>query len=98
MHKINIWVRQNLLFVIAASLATIAVIFGQFDPTYIKYDVFVSLFGLMVVLAFFQTSGLLRWAPIKLIDWSGHGRVIVHSMVLASVFGSFLLSTDPAVL
>uniref|UniRef100_UPI00352B1954 hypothetical protein n=1 Tax=Aerococcus urinaeequi TaxID=51665 RepID=UPI00352B1954 len=47
MYKINIWVRQNLLFVIAASLATIAVIFGQFDPTYIKYDVLVSLFGLM---------------------------------------------------
>lgn len=52
MYKINIWVRQNLLFVIAASLATIAVIFGQFDPTYIKYDVLVSLFGLMIVLAF----------------------------------------------
>lgn len=77
MHKINIWIRQNLLFVIAASLATIAVIFGQFDPTYIKYDVLVSLFGLMIVLVFFQTSGLLRWASIKLIDWSGNSRVIV---------------------
>ena len=98
MHKINIWVRQNLLFVIAASLATIAVILGQFDPTYIKYDVLVSLFGLMIVLAFFQTSGLLRWASIKLIDWSGNSRVIVQSMVLASFFGSFLLSNDIAVL
>lgn len=98
MYKINIWVRQNLLFVIAASLAIIAVIFGQFDPTYIKYDVLVSLFGLMIVLAFFQTSGLLRWASIKLIDWSGNSRVIVQSMVLASFFGSFLLSNDIAVL
>lgn len=98
MNKIKIWVRQNMLFVIAASLAMISVVFGRFDFTYIKYDVLVSLFGLMIVLAFFQTSGLLRWASIKLIDWSSNSRVIVQSMVLSSFLGSFLLSNDIAVL
>lgn len=98
MKKLNIWIKQHLLFVIATTLALVSVVFGRFDFTYIKYDVLVSLFGLMVVLALFQASGLLRWASIKLIDWSSNSQVIVQSMVLSSFFGSFLLSNDIAVL
>lgn len=98
MEKLNIWIKQHLLFVIATTLALVSVVFGHFDLSYIKYDVIVSLFGLMLVLAMFQSSGLLRWASIKLIDWSGNSRVIVQSMVLMSFFGSFLLSNDIAVL
>lgn len=98
MNKVVIWVQQNLLFVIASSLAVVSVVLGRFEWTFIKYDVLASLFGLMIVLGLFKGSGLLRRASIKLIDWSKNTRILVQSMTLISFLGSFLLSNDIAVL
>lgn len=98
MAQLKQWGKENLLFVVAFSLAIISSIFGQFDITFINFNVIVTLFGLMLVLGLFEESGALKQATVILVERSRNTRRLVQALVLISFLASFLLSNDIAVL
>lgn len=98
MKKIVEFIQSNTLFTVAFILALVSVLIGRFDWQFINYGIITTLFGMMLMLALYEGSGLLRYGSIKIIERSNSTRSLVRNMVLFSFIGSFLLTNDVAVL
>ncbi|MGX7091696.1 SLC13 family permease [Hutsoniella sourekii] len=92
------FIYQDKVFLIALLLALASVFLGEFQLAFINWQVILSLFGMMLVLALFSASGLLQHVSIRIIHWSHHTRQMALWMVNLAFFFSMILSNDVAVL
>lgn len=70
-HRIRLIVAflfQNPLFTISGLLAVFSIALGQLDLSTVNFEVILTLFGMMVVLALFEASNVLKKAALALID------------------------------
>lgn len=99
-HRIRLIVAflfQNPLFTISGLLAVFSIALGQLDLSTVNFEVILTLFGMMVVLALFEGSNVLKKAALALIDRSQNTRRLVQILIGLSFLSSFLLSNDVTV-
>lgn len=98
MHRFERFLRDQPIFVVAAILAPLAIIFGHVDMGLINIEVIVTLFTMMLALGLLQSSNVLNVLSIYFIKRSGHSRRLVQLIAFISFVSSLLLSNDIAVL
>ncbi|MBG9982162.1 cation transporter [Aerococcaceae bacterium DSM 111020] len=98
MTKLFTWTKENVLLSVAGILAVFAILLGQFDLSFINFNVLATLGGLMLVLGLFAESGLLRRLTVLLINHSDNTRQLGGHLIVLYFFASFFLSNDIAIL
>lgn len=92
------YIYEDKVFLLALIFAVISVCLGDFQLSFINWQVIFSLFGMMLVLALFNTSGFLHQLSSRIVRMSANTRHIALWMVNIAFFFSMILSNDVAVL
>lgn len=98
MKKVITFFTHDRLFLIAWVLAVFACGLGKFELSYIDGKVIFSLFGLMLVIAGLEASGLLQGLAAKLVQVTKNTRQLAQILIALSFFGSMFLTNDVAIL
>lgn len=98
LKKIGKKLYNNKLLFVTSILALISIILGRFDHSFIDFDVILTLFGMMVVIAVFDKSNILKNIAAKLVDYSANTRRLLQIIIGFSFVSSFVLSNDVTVL
>lgn len=97
MAKLVNFFKQDRLFLISFILALVSCLLGSFDVGAIDFKTIAVLFGLMLLIAGLENSGLLHFIAVKFIKHSKTTRDLSRYLILLSFFGSMILTNDVAI-
>ncbi len=100
-NQISTFFKKEAVLCVAAICAILTMFFVPPDsgyPGYIDLRVLCLLFGLMAVVAGFQSCGVFRFLTWQLLRRGGNGRILSITLVLLPFFSSMLVTNDVALL
>lgn len=89
---------QDKVFLVSFIIAVIAVSFGHFTTRFFDYKVIVTVFGLMLVIAGFKSTGLLRYLGETLVRRSHTTRQLVRFTTMLTFFLAIFFTNDLTIL
>ena len=92
------WFLVDKVFLVAFIIAIIAVVFGGFTTRFFDYKVVVTVFGLMLVIAGFRSTGLLRYLGESLVKRSKTTRQLVRFTTMLTFFLAIFFTNDLTIL
>ncbi|MFC4651983.1 SLC13 family permease [Lactococcus nasutitermitis] len=94
------WFKEDKVFLVSFILAVIFIIFGNahFTTKFFDYKVIVTVFALMLVVAGFRDTGLLRHFGQTLVNRSKNTRQLVRFTTMLSFISSIFFTNDVAIL
>lgn len=90
--------KNNPVFTTSFILAGISILFGNLNLEFIKFNIIFTLFGMMLVLIYFENSMILNKLATLFIVKSKNTRNMVQKVLIFSFISSFFLSNDVTVL
>lgn len=97
-HKIRTFFWHDKVFLIALVLAIISVSLGGFKTQFFDYKVIFTVFGLMLVIAGFKSTGLLRYLGQSLVKRSRTTRQLVRFTTMLTFFMAIFFTNDLTIL
>lgn len=92
------WMIIDKVFLVAFIIAVISVIFGEFTTRFFDYKVVVTVFGLMLVIGGFRSTGLLRYLGESLVKRSKTTRQLVRFITMLTFFLAIFFTNDLTIL
>lgn len=89
---------KDKVFLVAFILAVISVIFGRFETKFFDYKVIFTVFGLMLVIGGFKSTGLLRYMGQSLVKRSQTTRQLVRFTTMLTFFMAIFFTNDLTIL
>lgn len=98
MTSIKDFFLKDKVFLVAFILAVISVIFGGFETKFFDYKVIFTVFGLMLVIGGFKSTGLLHYLGQALVKRSQTTRQLVRSTTMLTFFMAIFFTNDLTIL